>query len=190
MADEGFLARDPWWVARQKVSLDALSAAGGALWWLEDSPRGTTTRLMRLDPGGRSSAVTPPAFSVGGWLHGYGGGGYAVSGDRAVWLAGGTDSGLLVAQRAPDGSFEQAKVIAGGTAESVVQPAWGPDGALYYMSDRSGWWNLYRWDGQEHQSLAPMDHDCAAAPWAAGYRSFAFLPGGATGPTASRCLCC
>jgi hypothetical protein len=75
-------------------------------------------------------------------------------------------------------SFEQAKVIAGGAAESVVQPAWGPDGALYYISDRSGWWNLYRWDGDSHQPVAPMDRDCAPAPWESGYRSFAFLPDG------------
>jgi hypothetical protein len=94
--------------------------------------------------------------------------------DQAPW----DGSRLVVARRAPNGSFEQAKVVAGGASESVVQPAWGPDGALYYMSDRSSWWNLYRWDGQGHQPVAPMDRDCAAAPWEAGYRSFAFLSGG------------
>jgi dipeptidyl aminopeptidase/acylaminoacyl peptidase len=268
MADEDLPARDPWWVARQKVSLDELSAAGEALWWLEKSPQETATRLMRLAAGGEPSPVSPAGFSVGGWLHGYGGGSYAISGGCTAWLAGGDDSGLYrldlvtgvldgvrggdgflygdlracsfglvavrggedadelilvdhggervqvltasagfmaeprleeqglaflewdddqapwdgcrlaVALRSRDGSLEQAKVIAGGAAESVVQPAWGPDGALYYMSDRSGWWNLYRWDGESHQPVAPMDRDCAPAPWESGYRSFAFLPGG------------
>ena len=35
--------------------------------------------------------------------------------------------------------------IAGGSAESIFQPEWAPDGALYFVSDRTGWWNLYRW---------------------------------------------
>jgi hypothetical protein len=34
--------------------------------------------------------------------------------------------------------------IAGGPAESIFQPEWAPDGRLYFISDRSGWWNLYR----------------------------------------------
>lgn len=63
------------------------------------------------------------------------------------------------------------------SAESVTQPVWGPDGGLYYMSDRSGWWNLCLWDGRR-QPVAPINRDCAPAPWEAGYRSFAFLSGG------------
>ena len=35
--------------------------------------------------------------------------------------------------------------IAGGSAESIFQPEWAPDGALYFVSDRTEWWNLYRW---------------------------------------------
>ena len=38
-----------------------------------------------------------------------------------------------------------ARRIAGGPAESIFQPEWSPDGAdLVFVSDRSGWWNLYR----------------------------------------------
>jgi hypothetical protein len=36
------------------------------------------------------------------------------------------------------------RLIAGGKDTSVQQPQWGPDGALYFISDSSGWWNLYR----------------------------------------------
>jgi dipeptidyl aminopeptidase/acylaminoacyl peptidase len=35
--------------------------------------------------------------------------------------------------------------VAGGPSESIFQPEWSPDGALYFVSDRTGWWNLYRW---------------------------------------------
>jgi len=68
--------------------------------------------------------------------------------------------------------------VAGGGEESVVQPIWGPDGELYFLSDRTGWWNLYRWDGVL-RPVAPMEADCAPALWEAGYSSYAFLPDGA-----------
>ncbi len=35
--------------------------------------------------------------------------------------------------------------VAGGADEAVMQPAWGPDGHLYFISDApSGWWNIFR----------------------------------------------
>ena len=32
----------------------------------------------------------------------------------------------------------------GGVDESIFQPEFSPDGRLYFVSDRSGWWNIYR----------------------------------------------
>jgi dipeptidyl aminopeptidase/acylaminoacyl peptidase len=52
---------------------------------------------------------------------------------------------LWVAQIKKDGSVGEAGCIAGGTEESIFQPEWSPDGVLYFVSDRTGWWNLYRW---------------------------------------------
>jgi len=45
-----------------------------------------------------------------------------------------------------DGALSDVRVVAGGSAESVFQPQWGPDGALWFVSDRDGWWNLHRVD--------------------------------------------
>ena len=53
-------------------------------------------------------------------------------------------SELCVARFNPDGTLGEAGIIAGGPAESIFQPEWSPDGTLYFVSDRSGWWNLYR----------------------------------------------
>ncbi len=36
-------------------------------------------------------------------------------------------------------------VVAGGPGESVTEPQWRPDGSLWFLSDRTDWWNLYRW---------------------------------------------
>ena len=43
-----------------------------------------------------------------------------------------------------NGTLGPRRRIAGGADESVFQPEWSPDGVLYFVSDRTGWWNLYR----------------------------------------------
>jgi dipeptidyl aminopeptidase/acylaminoacyl peptidase len=62
---------------------------------------------------------------------------------------------LWVGRCAADGTITDKKQVAGGDAESVCQPEWSPDGVLYFVSDRSGWWNLYRIAGD------PLGADCA-----------------------------
>lgn len=43
------------------------------------------------------------------------------------------------------GNVRTPWLLAGGRQESITQPLWAPDGTLYFLSDRTGWWNLYRW---------------------------------------------
>ena len=51
---------------------------------------------------------------------------------------------LWSAEIGEDGGLAQVRQVAGGERESIVQPEWSPDGQLYFVSDRSGWWNIYR----------------------------------------------
>jgi dipeptidyl aminopeptidase/acylaminoacyl peptidase len=67
-------------------------------------------------------------------------------------------------------------LVAGGPDESVFQPEWSPGGALHYVSDRSGWWNLYR--GDSGAPLAPMEAEFGVPQWVFGLSTFAFLPEG------------
>ncbi|MFD0396623.1 prolyl oligopeptidase family serine peptidase [Kitasatospora sp. NPDC127121] len=71
-----------------------------------------------------------------------------------------------------------SRVVAGGLGESAVQPSWGPDGLLYFISDRTGWWNLYRLRDGVVEPVAPIDADCAPAPWEGGYQSYGFAADG------------
>jgi dipeptidyl aminopeptidase/acylaminoacyl peptidase len=73
---------------------------------------------------------------------------------------------------------EPARTVAGGTGESITEPQWGPDGALYFLSDRTGWWNLYSWQPQGAHQVLSVDQDCCPAPWEGGYRSYGFLSDG------------
>jgi dipeptidyl aminopeptidase/acylaminoacyl peptidase len=55
---------------------------------------------------------------------------------------------LWVAEVKENGELGDRHLIAGGLSESVFQPEWSPDGVLYFISDRTNWWNLYRWQGR------------------------------------------
>ena len=70
------------------------------------------------------------------------------------------------------------EAIAGGAGESVLQPAWTSDGRLLYISDRSGWWNLYVHDGGGGQPLVPMAAEFAEPLWALGAQSYRCLADG------------
>jgi len=85
---------------------------------------------------------------------------------------------LWTAALAPDGTLSGERLVAGGPRESVLQPAWSPDGRLHYASDRSGWWNLYRDDGRRGIPLAPRAAEFAKAPWVFGLQHYVFLADG------------
>ena len=84
-------------------------------------------------------------------------------------------TGLWVAKVNKDGSLSGAKKIAGAAGESIAQPQWSPDGMLYYISDRNGWWNIYRWDGTNAKPLIQMEAEFAGPQWVFGLSSYTFV---------------
>ncbi|MFD8703633.1 S9 family peptidase [Kitasatospora sp. NPDC059648] len=88
------------------------------------------------------------------------------------------DSTRLVLADIRSDTVGPTRVVAGGPGESVVQPSWGPDGLLYFMSDRTGRWNLYRLRNDVVEAVAPTEADCAPAPWEGGYQSYGFTGDG------------
>ena len=86
---------------------------------------------------------------------------------------------LRLAAVLPDGSLDRSDLAAGGPEESVVQPEWSPDGVLHLVTDRSGWWNLYRLvEGPRLEPLAPMEAEFADPAWVFDRSAYAFLPDG------------
>jgi dipeptidyl aminopeptidase/acylaminoacyl peptidase len=67
---------------------------------------------------------------------------------------------------------------AGGPDESIFQPEWSPGGTLHFVSDRTGWWNLYRIQDGQVEALAPMQEEFGHPQWVFGLARYAFLPGG------------
>lgn len=100
-------------------------------------------------------------------------------GSRLCWLTwnhpnmpwDGTE--LWAAEVMPDGSLERAERVAGGTDESIFQPEWSPDDTLYFVSDRSGWWNLHRHrDGGE--AVVEMEAEFGVPQWVFGMSTYGF----------------
>ncbi|MGH2611913.1 MAG: TolB family protein, partial [Rhabdochlamydiaceae bacterium] len=52
-----------------------------------------------------------------------------------------------------EGKISNPKKMAGSSNESIFQPAWSPKGILHFVSDRTGWWNLYKLEDDKLQSL-------------------------------------
>jgi dipeptidyl aminopeptidase/acylaminoacyl peptidase len=82
------------------------------------------------------------------------------------------------------GRFDSARVltglelVAGGSAESIFQPEWSPGGELHFVSDRSGWWNLYRYRAGQVESLCPLEAEFGLPQWVFGMSTYAFIEPG------------
>ena len=72
-----------------------------------------------------------------------------------------------------DGSLSGVQRVAGGRAESIFQPEWSPDGALYFVSDTTGWWNLYRWHDGDVEPLCRMEAEFGRPQWVFGAPTYA-----------------
>lgn len=84
-------------------------------------------------------------------------------------------SQLWVAQLNNDGSIAEAKIVAGGETESICEPKWSPDGRLYFASDCTGWWNLYRLaDNEQIEPLHQMEAEFAYPHWVFGISTYNF----------------
>lgn len=83
-----------------------------------------------------------------------------------LWLADFDDKGLL----------RNKRLVAGGTAESIYQPEWSPAGQLYFVSDRSGWWNLYRLATEgKAERVCEAEAEFGMPQWIFGMSNYAFL---------------
>jgi dipeptidyl aminopeptidase/acylaminoacyl peptidase len=88
---------------------------------------------------------------------------------------------LWVGRVAADGVIAEKRKVAGGEAESVLQPEWSPDGVLHFVSDRSGWWNIYRIVGDpssaeaESEAVYPLAAELGGAQWSFRPSRYAFI---------------
>lgn len=98
---------------------------------------------------------------------------------------------LWLGDVAADGALANSRRLAGGRDESIFQPEWSPAGRLHFVSDRSGWWNLYRagegldegegagaGEATEFESLCEMEAEFGQPQWGFGMSTYAFASDG------------
>jgi dipeptidyl aminopeptidase/acylaminoacyl peptidase len=91
-----------------------------------------------------------------------------------LWVA-----DLVALPEGPVALDGQRRVAGSGERpESVSQPRWGPDGRLHWVSDRTGWWNLYADDGAHGRGLAPRPAEFSGPDWVFGQSTYGFLEDG------------
>ena len=101
-------------------------------------------------------------------------------GSRMAWLAwshpsmpwDGTE--LWMAEIDGSGRIDGSEKVGGGPEESIFQPSWSPDGVLHFVSDRSGWWSLYRWRGGRAEPLCEMEAEFGMPQWGLGMSTYGF----------------
>lgn len=82
---------------------------------------------------------------------------------------------LMIAELAADGSLRHVQRVNAGIDESVLQPRWAADGALYFISDRGGWWNLHRFVAGRVSAVLSMPAEFGGPLWSLGQSYFALL---------------
>ncbi|MGZ3183991.1 MAG: S9 family peptidase [Telluria sp.] len=85
---------------------------------------------------------------------------------------------LWVAEIGADGALLAPHRVAGGPSESVCQPEWSPAGELHFVSDRGGWWNLFRLHGGGVEPVCERAAEFAVPHWVFGVAMYGFLPNG------------
>ncbi len=83
---------------------------------------------------------------------------------------------LWTAKIQDDGTLATPKKIAGGREEAIFQPEWSPDGNLIFVSDRTGWWNFYRWNPttQTVEALCEKAAEFGLPLWVFGMSTYGF----------------
>jgi len=105
---------------------------------------------------------------------------FSPDGSRLAWLAwrhpqmpwDGTE--LWTACVNSDGTLDRAAHIAGSDNESIFQSGWSPDGVLYFASDRTGWWNIYRSIGGRIEAVCPAEAEFGRPQWQFGTCTWSF----------------
>jgi len=83
------------------------------------------------------------------------------------------DSTVIMVGRFDGAALVGARPVAGGAGESAVQPRWLSRDQLIFVSDRTGWWNLYlRREGFD-RPLCPMDAEFSSPQWSLGLSPYA-----------------
>ena len=86
------------------------------------------------------------------------------------------DSSELCLANLSQTGISKPRVIAGSQGdEAIFQPHWSPDNNLYFVSDKTNWWNIYRFDGSKNMPVLALDGEFATPLWQLGMATYDFI---------------
>jgi dipeptidyl aminopeptidase/acylaminoacyl peptidase len=137
-------------------------------------------RLIRIDLAGAGQTGDPQITVLACGSDFYASPCLSPDGSQLAWLSwnhpnmpwDGTE--LWIGTIGQDGALSKTEKVAGGRDESIFQPQWSPDGTLFFVSDCTGWWNLYRRRENEIKPVVEMDAEFGMPQWLFGMSTYAF----------------
>ena len=81
---------------------------------------------------------------------------------------------LWVADIDAEGQPGNPTHVSGDDTTSIFQPEWSPDNTLYFVTDRSGWWNLARLEPGGTSLLTRLESEFGLPQWVFGQTTYAF----------------
>lgn len=99
-------------------------------------------------------------------------------GQRIAWIAWNHpdlpwDATTLYVAQISGTKLSGISALTSGSRESVIEPRWDVDGSLYFLSDRSNWWNLYRYKDNRIASVLTIEAEIGSPLWTLGQSSYA-----------------
>ena len=182
------LTPEPSEAAGLRYADPVLAPGGEEIWWVREAhDQGTIRRHIVAVPVSGAAAADPAAVrEIAGGSDFLAFPRPAPDGRRLAWIAwdhprmpwDGTE--LRVGELGPAGTVTSVATVLGGPDESVLQPEWADADTLYAVSDRSGWWNLYRLPagGGEPEPLCPRAEEFGHPLWQLGMTTYAVLADG------------
>jgi dipeptidyl aminopeptidase/acylaminoacyl peptidase len=74
-----------------------------------------------------------------------------------------------------DGYLSAPVLVAGGARETIFQPQWAADDTLFFVSDRTGWGNLYRWSHDKVTIVHELAAEFSLPQWIFGMSTYALV---------------
>jgi len=182
------LTPEPAEAAGLRYADPVLAPGGEEIWWVREAhDQGTIRRHIVAVPVSGAAAADPAAVrEIAGGSDFLAFPRPAPDGRQLAWIAwdhprmpwDGTE--LRVGELGPAGTVTSVATVLGGPDESVLQPEWADADTLYAVSDRSGWWNLYRLPagGGEPEPLCPRAEEFGHPLWQLGMTTYAVLADG------------
>lgn len=108
----------------------------------------------------------------------------SLDGSRLAWIAWDFpampwDATRLYAAELTEAGLANRREVAGGAAISAIEPQWAADGGLVWLSDETGWWNLYTENPNgDRRAVLARDVEFGGPLWSLGQSNYVLLDEG------------